>query len=334
MQGDDAAASSAKVAEMILKAPRLHQNSIDQALNDDDIIGLNEFETKWIEFLTSNPNVLPPGEKLKNCLELENQLEEIKMSKQMVQMELQRQLDFFTQSKDQLEKNFTRAMEEAALTQQEVSRNLNKEIDDIAVADQILSKTLPWEHFFDNLEAAAEKNNVFDGLEGSTACSSSTNTNSRGLKPSKQAMYLAHNLDQGEVARAAMEGKSSALLLRAFKIDNAILKAQVKMMQLEDDRLQRTTKSQQELAKFLSEYNIWGLLSKSNNNGAGGTTTNTTVAGRSTTATTIATKKTYLKAPVSMSSTSTPASTSNTNPLTPSRAAAVASRLPCSRSVL
>jgi hypothetical protein len=286
--------SNVKVAEMILKAPRLNQNSIDQTLSDEEIVALEEFENKWSSFLSSNPDLLPPGKKLKSCLELQSQLEEAEVSNQMVKLELQRQLDFFSTSKDQLESNFTKAMEEAALMQQDVSQKLNKEIDDVAVADQIYSKTLPWEHFFDNLDYVTVKNNVLDG----TTVGVSSTTYSRGLKPSKEALYLAHNVDQGEVAKAAMEGKSSALLLRAFKIDNALLKAQVKMMQHEVDRLERTTKSQKELAKFLSEYNIWGLLSK----GGGNTVTGNASVGRN--GATIVTTK-HLPKTVASSSTTT-----------------------------
>jgi hypothetical protein len=86
-------------------------------------------------------------------------------------------------------------------------------------------------------------------------------------------MYLADKTDQGEVAEAAMKGKSSVLLLHAFKIDNALLKAEVKAMQQEVDRLERTTKSQQVLGKFLTEHNIWGLMTKnSGTTTVGGTT--------------------------------------------------------------
>jgi hypothetical protein len=273
MEGSTAV-PNVKVAEMILQAPRLHPSTIDHALSDEDILALDEFENKWHHFLSSNPDVLPPGEKLKSCLELTSQLAEIEVSNQLVKMELQRQLDFFTNSKDQLEANFTKAMEEAALIQQEVIRNLNKEIDDIAIADQILSKTLPWEHFFDNLDTLTEWDNDFDG----SATSASSTTYSRGLKPSRQAMYLANIDDPREVVEAALEGKSSGPLLRVFKVDNALLKAQVKTMQQEIDRLERTNKSQKDLAKFLSEYNIWGLLSKSN--GGFHTVAGSTMSGR------------------------------------------------------
>lgn len=240
---------------MILEAPHLRASYIDQALSDEDILAIEEFEHRWRSFLSTNPNWLPPGKKIKSCVAIQDQLEEMEVSKQMVQMELQRQLDFFANSKDQLEANFTKAMEEAALIQQDVSRKLNNEIDDIAEADQLLSKTLPWEHFLDNLDAATEEHNVADGNAAGSV--------SRGLKPSRQAMFLADNVDQGQVAEAAMEGKSSALLLRTFQIDNSLLKAQIKMMQQEVDRLERTTKSQKVLAQFLTEHNIWGLIKTS-----------------------------------------------------------------------
>jgi hypothetical protein len=264
-----------RVTEMLLEAPRLHANIIDQALSDDDILAIEAFEDKWRSFLYSNPGVLPPGKKLKSCLEIQTQLEEIEISKQMVQMELQRQLDFFAKSKDQLEANFTKAMEEAALIQQEVSRNMNKEIDDIAVADQLFTKTQPWEHFLDNLDFATDEHNVSDGYSSD---SHSSGTISRGLKPSRQAMFLAGNIDQGQVAEAAMQEKSSALLLQTFKIDNALLKAETKMMQQEVDRLERTIKSQKFLGKFLTEHNIWALLK----GGTGSTVAGAgTVAGKS-----------------------------------------------------
>eukprot|EP00539_Tryblionella_compressa_P003416 CAMPEP_0178748786 /NCGR_PEP_ID=MMETSP0744-20121128/9063_1 /TAXON_ID=913974 /ORGANISM="Nitzschia punctata, Strain CCMP561" /LENGTH=271 /DNA_ID=CAMNT_0020402157 /DNA_START=102 /DNA_END=917 /DNA_ORIENTATION=- len=253
-----------RVTDMILRAPRLNQKNIEEALSDRDIIALEEFENKWHSFLSSNPGILPPGKKLKSCLEIQNQLDEIEVAKQNAQMELQRQLDFFNNSKDQLEANFTKAMEEAALMQQDIIRSLNKEIDDIALADQTLSATLPWRHFFNNLQAITDENNVPEGMStGESACS-------RGIKPSSQAMYLANNTDQAVVAQAALEGKSSNVLLRAFHIDNGLLKAEIKMAQREIDRLERTTKSQRVLSKFLTEHNIWGLLTKGDGGTVGG----------------------------------------------------------------
>jgi hypothetical protein len=249
--------------ELILEAPRIHQNDIEAALTEHEILAIDEFEDSWGEFIASRPAVLPPGEKLRSCLAIDYQIEEVEVSKQNVQMEMQRQLDFFTSSKNQLDSNFTKAMEEAALMQQDVNKRLNKEIADIADADETLSATLPWEHFLDNLDSLVEMTNLA-GDTGST---------SLALKPSNRALYLANNMDHAEMAVAALEGKSSALLLRSFSIDNALLNAEVRLLLREVDRLEKTTKSQKVLAKFFTEHNIWGLLTKS---GAG-----TTVGGGS-----------------------------------------------------
>lgn len=242
--------------EFILDAPRIHQNDIESALSDHDIIAIEEFEELWHEFLLSRPGVLPPGRKLNSCLSIQYEINEVEASKQNVRMEMQRQLDFFISSKDQLEANFTKAMEEAALIQQEVNKRLSREIDDIADADKSLSMTLPWEHFFDNLDSLTEEANFGDEI------SHAPSIGSLALKPSNRALYLA-NIDQEEVAKAALEGKSSGLLLRAFSVDNALLNAQVHMMQREVDRLEKTSKSQNVQAKFLTDHNIWGLLTKS-----------------------------------------------------------------------
>jgi hypothetical protein len=257
--------------EMILQAPRLHPSNMNHCWSDEEVETIEEFEDAWCAFISKNPHLLPPGKKLKSVMDLEMEIEQVEVQKHNVQMELQRQLEFFMTSKDQLDANFTRAMEEAALIQQDVIRGLNKEIDDIAIADQDLSFILPWEHFFDNLESITEENHISDG---------SSVTASRSLKPSGQALFLANNMDQEEVAKAALKGKSDSMLLKAFAIDNALLKAETKMLEKDADRLERTTKSQKVLSKFLMEHNIWGLMTAKEV--GGGTTVGSTTISRGT----------------------------------------------------
>lgn len=239
--------------QFILEAPRVQQNDIEAALSEGDILAIDEFEDAWREFITSRPGVLQPGAKLRSCLAIQNQIDEVEVSKQNVEMELQRQLDFFSSSKDQLDSNFSKAMEEAALMQQDVNKRLNKEISDIADADESLSATLPWEHFFENLDSLTEEIDFARDAGGGF----------RAVMPSDRAMFLANNTNHTEMAMAALEGKSSALLLRALNVDNALLNAEIRMMQREVDRLEKTTRSQKVMAKFLTEHNIWGLLTKS-----------------------------------------------------------------------
>jgi len=183
--------------------------------------------------------------KIKNCRKIQNQINEIEAKKQNICLELQRQLDFFTNSKDQLEVEYTKDMEVAALQQQEVIHKLEKEIDDIAEADKSLSVVTRWEHFFDNLQANA-----------------STLRSRQPIKPSNEALYLA-NIDYTEVVVAARRGKSKPRLLRAYRIDNTLLKAKAAMLKIEADRLEKTIKSERLLSNFLVEYDIQSMLASS-----------------------------------------------------------------------
>jgi hypothetical protein len=56
---------------------------------------------------------------------------------------------------------------------------------------------------------------------------------------------------------------SKDVTLRAYRIDHALLNAQVKLLQREAERYDKTTESIEFLGRFLTEQNIWGLLTKS-----------------------------------------------------------------------
>ena len=238
----------------LLRAPRLNKDDICEYLSDGDIDTIEEFEDAWKAFLSSRPRILPPGQKIKNCRNIQTQMNEVEAKKQNVCLELQRQLGFFTSSKDQLEAKYSKAMEEATLQQQDVVRQLEKEIDDIAIADKSLSDVLPWEHFFDNLES-----NMTTVNHGSVASMSAATGQSQPIKPSSEALYLA-NIQPAEVVYAARRGKSKAHLLRAYRIDNALLKAKAAMLRCEADRLEKTIKSERLLSNFLMENDVWGLM--------------------------------------------------------------------------
>jgi len=229
---------------IFLQAPRLNKDDVDEILSDNDVNTIEEFEDAWKEFLLHHPGTLLPGQKIKNCRRIQNQINEIQAKKQNICLELQRQLDFFTNSKDQLEQKYTNNMEVAALQQQEIIQKLEKEIDDIAEADKSLSVVTRWEHFFDNLQANA---------------STLRPRPRQPIKPSHEALYLA-NIDHTEVVEAARRGQSKVRLLCAYRIDNTLLKAKAAILKIETDRLEKTIKSEQLLSKFLVEYNIQSIL--------------------------------------------------------------------------
>jgi hypothetical protein len=237
---------------IFLRAPRLTGDDFDEYLSDNDVNTIEEFEDEWKIFLSSHPGILPSGTKIKNCRRIQNQINEMDGKKQNICLELQNQLDFFTNSKDQLKVKYTMEMEAAALQQQEVIHKLDREIDDIAEADKSLSTVLPWEHFFDNLESNTTITN-----HGSVA--SSTVGSHQPIKPSNEALYLS-NIDNNEVVEAARRGNSKPRLLRAYRIDNALLKAKSAMLKIEADRLEKTIKSERLLSKFLVEHDIQTIM--------------------------------------------------------------------------
>lgn len=240
-----------------LRAPRLTRDDITEQLSDTEAATIEEFENAWENFLSSRPGILPPGRKLKNCRHIQTRMNEIEGKKQNVCLELQKQLDFFADSKVKLEEKFHKTKEEAALQQQEVVRQLEKEIDDIALSDKILSEVLPWEHFFDNLEA-----NTSTAHNGSVASLSAATSQSQIIKPSGEAMYLA-NVQPKELIYAARRGKSKSHLLRAYRIDNALLKARAAMLRREAERLEKNLNADRMISHVLMDNDVWGIMSAS-----------------------------------------------------------------------
>jgi len=240
-----------------LRAPRLNKDDIGECLSDSDINLVEEFEDAWEDFLASHPGILPPGHKIKNFRNIQTQLDEIEGKKQNVCLELQRQLDFFANSRGKLEEKYNKEKEEATLQQENVVQEFEKEIDNIAMADKLLSEVLPWEHYFGNLES-----NMSTVHNGSVASMSTKTSQSQVIRPSGEALYLA-NVQPGDIVYAARRGNSNALLHRAYRIDNALLKAKAAMIKREADRLEKTIRSDQLLSKFLMEEDVWGMLASS-----------------------------------------------------------------------
>lgn len=239
---------------IFLRAPRLTKDDIGERLSDSDVHLIEEFEDVWKDFLSSRPGTLPPGQKIKNFRNLQAGLNEIEAKKQNVCLELQRQLDFFVTSRDKLEEKYGKEKEEATLQQASVVAELEKEIDNIAMADKLLSEVLPWEHYFDNLES-----NASAAHEGSSASMSQKTGQSQVIRPSDEALYLA-NIQPSEVVDAAKSGHSEAHLLRAYRIDNALLKAKSVMMKREADRLEKNMMADRVLAKVLMDNDVWAAI--------------------------------------------------------------------------
>mmetsp|Transcript_30132 Transcript_30132/g.64592 ORF Transcript_30132/g.64592 Transcript_30132/m.64592 type:complete len:257 (+) Transcript_30132:86-856(+) len=243
--------------EVFLRAPRLNKDDICEPLSEHDTDLIEQFEDAWKEFLSARRGTLPPGQKIKNCRNIQARMNEMEGKKQNVCLELQRQLDFFDSSRDKLEEKYGKEKEEATAQQNDLIAKLEQEIDEIAIADKALSEILPWEHFFDNLES-----NTTMVHNGSVASLSAATGQSQPIKPSGEALYLA-NIQPSELVYAARRGKSKAHLLRAYRIDNALLKAKAGMLRREVDRVGKTIRSDQLISNFLMENDIWGTMVES-----------------------------------------------------------------------
>lgn len=235
---------------MLLEVPRTTYNDLDAALTEKDLEMIYQFEEGWYEFLSYNPDILPPSRKGRHCKQLERQIEKLQESKRNVEAELKRQLNFFSSSKDQLETNFRKTMAEAAMDQQKMHQRINEQIDNVAVADHNNTMTIPWEHFFDSLDQAVIR--------------SDTQTlpvplGDKAMKPSARAMFLVNAAND----KTGHQERYRDLMRRAYETDNALLSAQVKMATREVDSQQKATESLEVLGKFFTEHNIWGLLNKS-----------------------------------------------------------------------
>lgn len=239
---------------IFLRAPRLTKDDIGESLSDSDVDLIEDFEDAWKEFLSSRPGTLPPGQKIKNFRNIQTQLNEIEGKKKNVCLELQRQLDFFASSTDKLEEKYNKEKEEATLQQKGAVEALEKEIDDIAMADKLLSEVLPWEHYFDNLES-----NTSTVHNGSVASLSAKTGQSQVIKPSGHALYLA-NVQPSEIVDGPRRGNSNAHFLRAYRIDNALLKAKAVMLKREADRLEKNIRSDRVISKLLMENDVWKTM--------------------------------------------------------------------------
>jgi hypothetical protein len=177
-------------------------------------------------------------------------MEETKQTSSKVEKELDLQLEFFTESRDQLEGNFKRTMTEENFNQKELREELDKDLDIAAVADHNFSLTLPWEKFFYNLERLV----AIDGTDEFPVDLVSEGSGGKPLLPSTKAVFLLNDGEQKEVDLDYM--------INAYKLDESLMKAQTHMYKLEIERYEKTLQNLEATGKFLTEYNIWNILSK------------------------------------------------------------------------
>lgn len=209
-------------------------------VSTEDILFMKNFEAQWRDFMAENPHLRPRGRRAAKMAVLQKQIEDTKTAERKAGQELERQLEFFEESREALEDTYASEVEYANKLQNVINDRLEKQLDDVAMSEHLMKQTLPWNFF---LEAAEMKAIPYVG--------SSIGQNNDGIRPSARALALI-----------APDGDDQDIRLRALRMDHALLTTQLALLEKESDRVELTNSSLNFLGKFLTEHNIWGILTK------------------------------------------------------------------------
>lgn len=259
--------------DMLRDAPPLEYDDFEGVhLNFAEVEMVEEFESLWDEYLHENPNALPTGVKGKKIQLLQEKIKSIQSAKMKVQLELQRQLDFFKSAQQQMVMNFQAAKEKALKEEALIVTAMEKKLDGVGVSARNMEANGDWDLFFEALEDTVDQSDVHqlpgDGISTIMGLDShvSPKAKSQVMKPSSQAMFLNNASVESDTLV-----NSRDFLVRAYRIDNALLQAQVKVLQRDLEKEERDIEINELVGKVLTDHNIWGLLSSSNNSTCGNT---------------------------------------------------------------
>lgn len=202
---------------------------------------LEDFEQSWRNFVASKRGKLPSGRREVHIKYLQAKVEELTKTRDNVEVELNKQLAFFEQSKSTLEDEIRAKIDHENEEYEQIKSKLQKRLQMVEEAQQLQEETLPWSFFLSCVDAAASEHLDHDDL-----------AKSRTVKPSQRAMYLTYQSPE----------EPEGMLRRAFQIDHAILKTQLKMLNKDIQRYEKTVATQEQASLFLMENNVWSILDK------------------------------------------------------------------------
>lgn len=258
-------------ATQIAVAP-LEASELDFEVTENDQDYLIDFQDAWTKFLLQRPELVPRGQLGQRIDSLHHQTEFERATNEAVHLELKKQLQFFTSSRESLEDLFTFKLNEAMERQRELHDELQIKLDTVALADQLQAQTVPWMHFLQQLDRL----NAAKTAEAAAAATDKPEeepSNNRAVKPSARAMALTD----------VSSGDSADIMLRAYRTDHALLTTHIAKSQKEIERYVKLIQSQEVAGLFLTEHNVWSLLSNKAEDADASTTTGvSTTTGAST----------------------------------------------------
>lgn len=232
-----------------LMATPITVDDFDFDLSQESLKTMNEFEVAWSKFTKDNPDMVPEGKREENIKELQKKVLQAEETHKEANEELKKQLEFFEKSRDTIENGFKKDLEAAKAKQKKIQEKSEKELDSVTLAEHLLSQTIPWDAFLKAADKMVERN--LQGKEEDkpfwARFMKTEVVIDKTIKPSNRAMALVDDT----------AGDERDIRLRAYKMDNALLNAQIKMLQKEAEGYEKYLESQDILGKFLNEHKIF-----------------------------------------------------------------------------
>ena len=247
----------------ILSKPLAKDDLLPEYQNSEGTTFLEKFEHAWGDFISERSlKKLPRGKRENHIESMQKEISKLDNSKKTVERELREQLTFFQKSRQDVEEQFDQKLREAMSEQQALHTELSEKLANLKQAESLQRETMAWFHYLEGINdiaAQSDRVNGDSGEDGSEKSISEDALLARAVQPSSRAMFLA---------KATGRGCSTDFIdtqLRAYHIDQALLKTHVKMLQREIERVERLTPAQAEVGEFLAENNVWDIMGTRSN---------------------------------------------------------------------
>ena len=252
----------------MLEQQALTREDLLEVVDDFDPEFLVEFERAWTRFVRSkkdddNPITTIAGQRQERIADLQEQCLDLQKTKDKMEQEFENQIAFLRHGRNASEETYIRQMRRHRAEQQAVQKELTEHLDSAKKIERFQEQTLPWFHFMNELDRLAST--FGDNDKDETKNKKTENSNLKIARPSPRAQLLLHsspiqqNPKKGETAAAVAPSQEQ---LRAIRIDNALLKTHVSMLHKEVERCELSLDlREQVVGKFLTEHNVWSILS-------------------------------------------------------------------------
>eukprot|EP00525_Craspedostauros_australis_P003710 CAMPEP_0198116592 /NCGR_PEP_ID=MMETSP1442-20131203/13410_1 /TAXON_ID= /ORGANISM="Craspedostauros australis, Strain CCMP3328" /LENGTH=261 /DNA_ID=CAMNT_0043774455 /DNA_START=46 /DNA_END=831 /DNA_ORIENTATION=+ len=237
-------------------AGRVQARDLDMQVTQQDERMIDEMEDAWMKFLLANPRILHRTGKSKARIDkLLSAIDVVKEQQDKVQVEMKHQRDFIESRTADLERAYQEKMEQHDQEHRVAFNALRQQQELSARADQQMMEVLPWQCFFAALDEQAEKagdakrTRRLDAPTGPTP--PKQRSNARSIRPSKRAMYIVND----------SVGCEKDVDLRAFSIDNALIRAKIRMNQKLKQGLKDHAASLENVGEFLKENGAQKIVS-------------------------------------------------------------------------